>query len=891
MNKILKRISSCVLAIAMCLGITAIVNTTAVEQVVADAAVGDYYSSVTATKGTALLGQLHDLITTTHTTYTTYNNCRDYGTRTDPGLDGKGVLEFYTHETVMNFSGTVGTWNREHVWCQSLSNGMWGTSGGGSDMHHIRPSEASLNSTRGNNKYGVATNGSEAYSKTTSGAKSKLGGYVSGSTFEPLDNVKGDVARIVMYVYTHYNTYSNVGGTTNGKGGSFGTLKFTNVMSASNESAAISLLLEWNKKDPVDEIETYRNEEVFKLQGNRNPFIDNESYADAIWGNGSATPGGDTSDTLTGLSLSPSTLSLNVGASQTLTVTATPSGASNEVSWSSSNSAVASVSNGKVTALSEGSATITATSTKNSSIKATAKVTVTKQTSDTPAAGTATIDINSFSSLSGTYGFYNWTSGDFSGLAYIYGGTTDKMQFNVSQKSYYIASNTSAGIIKSITVKSPSNQTDREWKLLTSTTPYGETEKKPTDGNDRGTKTVTSDGVTWTVDGNDTYFALTYELVAEKGAGYLDSIEITYSEGTEKPVDPPVDPPVTPEHGTVTIDIDSFLLVEEQYAFQNWYADDVRGVAYLNAGNRAAMQFNSNRASHYIASTTPFSAPIKEVTVKLGSGTSKDWKLLTSSTPYGEVSENPTDGNNQGTKSVTMDGTAWTVDGNDTYFALVYEGTGVCYLDSITVTFGEEGDTPVDPPVDPSDKIEGLTINHTTAEFEVGDTLKLSVTPVPSNAYAAVLWSSSDESVAVVSSDGMVTAVKAGTAIITAISLVNPSITASCTVTVKAEDVVTPPDGPVTPPDDPVTPPVTDNTKIKAFRDAVAGIVTKGTLTQRLASINVAINAYKALSDTEKAQVTADTAKLQAAIDKYNEDVNSYNQSAQDTEHSAWGKR
>ena len=304
MQKVLKGFISLGLSVAMCLGITAIVGKT---DVVATDAATDYYAGITATGGTSLLGQVHDLITKTHTNYTTYNDCRDKGAETDPALDGKGALEFYTHESIASYIGSTnspGTWNREHVWPKADSNGLWKSvnttdKGGGADLHHVRPSEKELNNSRADLLYGEVKNGSPAYSKTTSGANSQVGGYKglsvygSGTAFEPLENVKGDVARIVMYVYTHYNTYKNVGGTTNGNGDSlyFGTLKFTHIISASSESEAISLLLEWNKIDPVDEIERTRNEVAFKYQHNRNPFIDHPEYADAIWGNGSITPG------------------------------------------------------------------------------------------------------------------------------------------------------------------------------------------------------------------------------------------------------------------------------------------------------------------------------------------------------------------------------------------------------------------------------------------------------------------------------------------------------------------------------------------------------------------------------------------------------------------------
>ncbi len=259
------------------------------------AADADYYAPVTAAGGTQLLGQLHDLITTTHTHYSSYSECRDNTKNTDPALNGeKGVVEFYTHETIEYYINDIstpknqGTWNREHVWPKACSNGLWGTEGGGADMHHIRPSEVTLNGARGNKKFGEAANGGEVYSKTTDGNNSKPGGRQAGNVFEPLDDVKGDVARIVLYVYTHYNTYANVYGSTNGARGDnveryFGTLRFTDIVSASSEEAAIGLLLEWNELDPVDAIERTRNEEAYKVQGNRNPYIDHPEYAGKIW--------------------------------------------------------------------------------------------------------------------------------------------------------------------------------------------------------------------------------------------------------------------------------------------------------------------------------------------------------------------------------------------------------------------------------------------------------------------------------------------------------------------------------------------------------------------------------------------------------------------------------
>ncbi|MDE5548279.1 MAG: endonuclease [Clostridia bacterium] len=259
-----------------------------------------YYAPITATSGDALLGQIHDLITTTHTHYSTYGDIRkaDIVGKTDKGSTDGYIMDFYTQEDISiewNSGSPAGAWNREHLWCTSLSNGLWSKVnndyiGGGADLHHLRPSEVKLNADRGNKKYGEVKDSGSSYAtlyyKDSSNKDKYVGGYSSGNTFEPLDKVKGDVARIVLYVYTHYNPYANVHGTTNGtfEDSNFRTLNFKDIMAPNVESEAIALLLKWNELDPVDEIETARNEAVFAIQGNRNPFVDHPEFVKAIWG-------------------------------------------------------------------------------------------------------------------------------------------------------------------------------------------------------------------------------------------------------------------------------------------------------------------------------------------------------------------------------------------------------------------------------------------------------------------------------------------------------------------------------------------------------------------------------------------------------------------------------
>lgn len=231
-------------------------------------------------------------LATTHRTYTTYADCKNpvYVANTDSDYSGE-VMEFYS-QTSIDASwggGKQGTWNREHVWCKSLSNNVWDESYGGSDMHHIRPVESGLNSARNNSPYGEVSSSAKAlYYEDSNNSPVALGGHKENDVFEPLDNVKGDVARIIFYLYTHYNDYSNVGGTTNGRG-RCGDLSFSMIVDG-NEDEAIDTLLSWNELDPVSQQEEDRNEAVASYQGNRNPFIDHPEYAEYIWGDASPSP-------------------------------------------------------------------------------------------------------------------------------------------------------------------------------------------------------------------------------------------------------------------------------------------------------------------------------------------------------------------------------------------------------------------------------------------------------------------------------------------------------------------------------------------------------------------------------------------------------------------------
>lgn len=154
-------------------------------------------------------------------------------------------------------------WNREHVWAKS--HGDFGTATGpGTDIHHLRPADVSVNSTRGNLDF---DNGGDEVAEAP-------GNFADGDSFEPRDQVKGDVARMILYMAVRYD-------------GEDGAPDLEPNDKVNNGSAPaigrLSVLKQWNTEDPPDAFEQKRNEAIFGIQRNRNPFIDHPEWVNAIW--------------------------------------------------------------------------------------------------------------------------------------------------------------------------------------------------------------------------------------------------------------------------------------------------------------------------------------------------------------------------------------------------------------------------------------------------------------------------------------------------------------------------------------------------------------------------------------------------------------------------------
>lgn len=216
-----------------------------------------YYDGVNLNlTGTRLKSILRSLISNTKKT-TSYDDLKTILNNSDRDLNNSNNIILFYLRTSKPGAYSYGYWNREHVWPKSQ--GWFSTSGAGSDAHHIRPTNATTNSTRSNNPYGVVSHTSSSIKKLDGVTY----GYLSGGVFEPLDEVKGDVARIILYLLVRYSESDSY--------------PITNVISS------YKLLLEWNELDPVDDLERNRNEVVYSVQGNRNPFIDDSTLANKIY--------------------------------------------------------------------------------------------------------------------------------------------------------------------------------------------------------------------------------------------------------------------------------------------------------------------------------------------------------------------------------------------------------------------------------------------------------------------------------------------------------------------------------------------------------------------------------------------------------------------------------
>lgn len=162
-------------------------------------------------------------------------------------------------------------YNREHVIPQSSFNSAAPMV---SDAHHIPPTDGKVNGIRSNFPHGKVAVASKI---TLNGSKlgtSGVSGY-TGTVFEPINEFKGDIARMYFYFATRYeNTVANYTGFA----------MFNGTSNQAFKPAFLAMLKTWHANDPVSAREIARNNAIYARQGNRNPFIDKPEFVAKIWG-------------------------------------------------------------------------------------------------------------------------------------------------------------------------------------------------------------------------------------------------------------------------------------------------------------------------------------------------------------------------------------------------------------------------------------------------------------------------------------------------------------------------------------------------------------------------------------------------------------------------------
>jgi endonuclease I len=197
-----------------------------------------YYSVLDGVSNSNLLSTLRTLLS--NYTYRNYDYARDLlqDSDEDPN-NSNNIILVYNRASVLSRWDAGATWNREHVWPQSLLADTIQKA----DVHNLKPANPDINSSRGNNQFAA---GSGSY------------GIVDGGFF-PGEKDKGDIARIIMFMHVKYNLNINAVGK-------------------------INILLRWHEQDPVDAFESNRNDVIYSDTKNRNPFIDYPDLAYRLFG-------------------------------------------------------------------------------------------------------------------------------------------------------------------------------------------------------------------------------------------------------------------------------------------------------------------------------------------------------------------------------------------------------------------------------------------------------------------------------------------------------------------------------------------------------------------------------------------------------------------------------
>lgn len=254
-----------------------------VSSVIAQIPTG-YYDSATGT-GYTLKTQLYNIIKG-HTDngyaglYTTYatsdidNFYENDGSVLDMYSENPTATDPYNYSIATtqrcgNYTTEGDCYNREHIIPQSVFNEA---SPMRNDAHFITPTDGKVNGMRSNYPHSVVVTPTYTSQNGSKLGQSTTAGY-TGPVFEPIDEFKGDIARMYFYFATRYE--NTVAG--------YSYAMFNGTSDKVFTPAFLSVLIAWHNQDPVNAREIARNNAIYARQNNRNPYIDHPEYVQAIW--------------------------------------------------------------------------------------------------------------------------------------------------------------------------------------------------------------------------------------------------------------------------------------------------------------------------------------------------------------------------------------------------------------------------------------------------------------------------------------------------------------------------------------------------------------------------------------------------------------------------------
>lgn len=234
-----------------------------------------YYQNAEGKKDADLKTALFNVIQS-HTQLEYYSSSTHFRT-TDWHPEGY-FWDMYSSNKKTYWSGL----NREHCMPKSwfgIPSGQENSAPISTDLHNLYPSDPTANEEKSNYPLGETGSNLIFTNGVIKVGRSAFAGY-SGTVFEPADEYKGDFARTYMYMVTCYEDYS-----TRWQSSGTSSMLYQNTYPVF-KPYAVNLLLKWHRNDPVSEKELNRNDDVYSIQHNRNPYIDYPSLAEYIWGNG-----------------------------------------------------------------------------------------------------------------------------------------------------------------------------------------------------------------------------------------------------------------------------------------------------------------------------------------------------------------------------------------------------------------------------------------------------------------------------------------------------------------------------------------------------------------------------------------------------------------------------